>query len=93
MPYLFFYAVAIVAVIFAAYWSQRAWGLWAALVVLFIGGVFIRFVPFPFGTLLAASGAVPVIYAAKTRLFRLQAPATKRVVEGRSSTESRPPAE
>jgi hypothetical protein len=81
---LFFFAVAVVAVLFAMYWAQQAWGLWASLAVAFIGGVFIRFVPFPFGTLLAASAAVPVIYAARSAKNRLQGPPPGKAVEGSS---------
>lgn len=69
---LFFYSVAVVAVLFAMYWSQRAWGLWAALVVALIGGISIRFVPMPFGTLLAAAGSVPVILAARLHIYKRQ---------------------
>lgn len=45
-----------------------AWGLWSALAVAFVGGLMIRYVPFPFGTLLAASGAVPVILSARSKI-------------------------
>ncbi len=79
---LFFYSVAVVAVLFAMYWAQQAWGLWASLVVAFVGGMFIRFVPFPFGTLLAAAGAIPVIYSARARLYRNQAPPPGDVAQG-----------
>ncbi len=82
---LFFYAVAVVAVLFAMYWAQRAFGLWASLAVALVGGIFIRFVPFPFGTLLAAAAAVPVIYGARLSLFRRQGgPSPEDAVPGAS---------
>lgn len=67
---LFFYSLAITAVLFAMYWSQKAWGIWPSIACAFIGGVFIRFIPMPFGTLLAASCAVPIIYAARVRIHQ-----------------------